>query len=176
MVVKSAGISKSDQKTAYEMALSGFDIPSVSQQIGIDYRQSKYFFDSLEKQGYPIQKQQRKQRLRGSFTLLPNREGKIQITLLMQVYFKLVGSHSDSAPIQLSSLQKAFRLCQRIQSVNKINDWMDIDIGDAWSMARELQDKKAYIKYCRSCEVSYFSSIHQHTTINCPFCPNKCSA
>ncbi len=151
---------------AHEMALSGYSKAATALHTGFHPEECRCIFGRLKRQGYLLGQQGR---LRGSLMIVRNRERKIQISLLMLIYCTLGGQRVYES-IQLSDLGKAFLQYRKMQKTYSMHHWDDLDINDAWSLARELRDGEAFIKTCRSCDLPNFTSLHQYTSVDCPFC------
>ncbi len=151
---------------AHEMALFGYNKAATALHTGFHHEACRCIFGRLRHQGYALGHQGK---LRSSATIVRNRERKIQTSLLMVIYCSLGGQRVYES-IQLSELEKAFLQYREMQKAYSMHHWDPLDINDAWSLARELRDKEAYIKTCRSCDLPCFTSIHQYASVDCPFC------
>ncbi len=149
------------------MAFEGYSRAAASRQTGLGREQCRCIFQRVSLQGYPLGRQGR---LRSSLTLMRNREEKLQVSLLMVLYCVLGGEDVYKA-IQLPALRQALQRYRSIQQTHLMTHWKNLDITDAWSLARELLRKEAYIKACPSCGIPNFTSVNQYTSVGCPFCP-----
>ncbi len=152
--------------SAYEMALIGYSVPIIAAQENIEREKCRAFVNKLAQRGYNVE---HKQRLQSSKMLLRNKEDKIYASLFMLTYI-ILGGNAVYRNIECSILEMAFEIYPNIQGENTISN---LDINSAWSMAKELRDGDAYMKNCVECDMPYFISINEHTTVKCPFCPPK---
>lgn len=151
---------------AREMALSGYATSIIAVETALSQRQCKHLCHVLAQEGHPIRQ---RPRLRSGQMLIRNRTGKIHASLFMLAYCRL-GGPAIYQSIQRIALQKAHHLYQAMQSHIPAHTWTAFDINDGWSMARELLNKEAFIRRCPVCDAQHFTSVHQYTGIDCPFC------
>ncbi len=152
--------------TAREMALCGYATSIMAAETRLSQRQCKRLCHLLAQEGYSIRQ---RLRLRSGLMLIRNRTKKMHASLSMLVYCQLGGAAIYQA-IQRIAVQNAHRTYQAMQSRLPTHTWTAFDINDNWSMARELLNKEAFIRRCPVCGALHFTSIHQYTGIDCPFC------
>ncbi len=152
--------------TAREMALSGYATSIIAAETNLSQRQCKHLCHLLAQEGYTIRQ---RPRLRSGLMFIRNRTEKIHASLFMLAYCQLGGTAVYQS-IQRIALQKAHQYYQSLQNSMLTHCWTAFDINDSWSMAQELANKDAFIRRCRVCHSSHFTSVHQYTPVDCPFC------
>lgn len=48
--------------------------------------------------------------------------------------------------------------------------WTPLDITDAWCLASELRSGEGMLEECNKCKCTYYTSVNQRTSVDCPFC------
>lgn len=100
----------------------------------------------------------------------------IQSSILMLIYTKLAGEKSKLS-VDINCLIGALTLVELIKHDANIENWPAVSPTQAYGLAREMRGgsetgEEAYIDSCVSCDIPYFTSIHQGGSSSnpCPFC------
>jgi len=172
MNIKNTGSSSYLERfiMAREMAISGYISKIITIEHKLTYKQIRRVYRYLKEYGYILKKKSRA--YRSGATLIRNYISKIHASLLMQLYYN-IGGKEVLVSINIEALTKAFTLYYNIYSeIPEVDNkkWLPFDITDAWCLADELRSNNAMIENCNICNCSYFTSINQSTSVDCPFC------
>ncbi|GDK44289.1 FlhC family transcriptional regulator [Escherichia coli] len=159
--------------TARHMALAGYITKIIMIETGLTYKQVRRLYQDLERDGYTLERKSRT--FRGGATLIHSHTSKIQVSLLMQLYFN-IGGEAVLRSVNIKALNKAFRMYHAIRKEvpgMKGARWAPFDITDAWCLASELRSGDAMLEVCDNCKCTYFTSVNQRTCVECPFCKEQ---
>lgn len=164
---------------ARQMALMGYVTRIIIIETGLSDKQVRRLYEEIYRDGFKLEKNRTTRTTRSGATLLLNQASKIHASLLMQLY-RQVGGESVTTSISIDALDRAYRmyqavLCELVLVEPTIRN-ITFTISDAWCLASELRSNEAMFDNCLNCQCSYFTSIHQSTAIDCPFCyepPNR---
>ncbi|MFC6674033.1 FlhC family transcriptional regulator [Marinobacterium aestuariivivens] len=159
--------------TAREMALMGYVTRIIILETGLTDKQIRRLYRELEEEGLKAAINRTTRTLRSGATLLGNQLAKLHASALMQFY-REVGGDAIMTTTCVTYLNRAYRmyhalLCEMEQVDPNIRN-VTFTISDAWCLASELRSGDAMFETCRSCHCDFFTSIHQSTGIDCPFC------
>jgi len=158
---------------ARAMALMGYVTKIIILETGLTDKQLRRLYRELEEEGMQINRNRHTRAVRGGATLLTNQLTKFHASLLMTLY-RNIGSCSVDSSINISALDRAYRMYQALISEMAQTDASirrdTYTVSDAWCLASELRSGDAMLERCRGCDCEFFTSIHQTTGINCPFC------
>lgn len=159
--------------TARAMALMGYVTKIIILETGLTDKQLRRLYRELEEEGMQVSKNRHTRAIRGGATLLTNQLTKLHASLLMALY-RRIGGYSIESSINVGDLDRAYRMYQAVISEMAQTDAAirldTFTISDAWCLASELRSGDAMFESCSSCDCEFFTSIHQTTGINCPFC------
>ncbi len=163
--------------TARHMVLAGYVTPIALAQTKLTYKRLRRLYEELESEGYVLKRKSRA--LRGSSSLISSHTSRIQASILMQLYISLREESTDCS-INLQALTQAYgRYYVMRKELHGMTGakWLPLDITDAWCLATEMHNEEAQIRKCSVCKCAYFTSRHQRTFLDCPFCrklkPNR---
>jgi len=105
----------------------------------------------------------------GTAALFPNRRGQLRVSLLAALYRRFGGA-GIFQKIDTQAL---------IQSHDLYTEWVEPQLPEmqpklsftaAWVLARDLQAGRAWLNFCRSCQVRYLNAEQSDLPPTCPFC------
>lgn len=165
--------------TARQMALMGYVTRIIILETGLTDKQVRRLYRDLEDEGFKLDKNRTTRTTRSGATLLGNQMSKIHASFLMQLY-REVGGEAVMTSISVSALDRAYRMYQallcEIENIDPSIRNVTFTISDAWCLASELRSEEAMFETCKGCQCDFFTSLHQSTGVDCPFCyepPNK---
>lgn len=155
---------------ARQMALTGFVTQIIQIETGLSYKQVRRVYAEIAEEGLIIERKSRTPRT--GHALINSLNSKLQASVLMQVYRNIAGDGVMQS-VDIKALCKSFKLyhaTRRELGIQNDKRWAAFDITDAWSLAAELRNGEAFFEHCKSCNMSFFTSINQSSKIDCPFC------
>ena len=156
---------------ARQMTKAGFITAIISLETGMTHKQLRRLYTMLEKEKGSSSRNNHGS-IRSGTTLIHNSATKIQASLMIQLY-RNIGGEDVEQEIVIDALVKSFQMYHAIRNEipnMKNGRWPSFTISDAWCLARELRSAEASLSMCKDCNCTYFTSIHQRTFIECPFC------
>lgn len=156
--------------TARHMAIAGYITKIIMIETGLTYKQVRRLYKDLENGGFILERKSRA--FRGGATLIHSHTSKMQASLLMQLYCN-IGGEDVLRSVNIQALNKAYRMYHAIRKEvpgMRGMKWTPFDITDAWCLAQELRSGDAMMEDCRICRCTYFTSVNQRTSVECPFC------
>ncbi|QBB14602.1 FlhC family transcriptional regulator [Edwardsiella piscicida] len=156
---------------ARNMALSGYISKIITIETGLTYKQVRRLCKDLERDGFSIERKSRA--VRGGATIIQSNNDKIQASILMQLYCNIGTIAIVTRSIEIAALDKVFRIYHAIRAEvpgMKGAKWTPLDITDAWCLASELRSGEGMLEECNKCKCTYYTSVNQRTSVDCPFC------
>lgn len=157
------------------MALTGFVTRVIIIETGLSDKQCRRLYRELELEGYDLTVRKNTRTTRSSAIILRNQTAKAHASLLMQIY-RLIGKDQIYLSVCIQSLVQAYSMYHAlIREVSELDDKSNLSeqsfsITDAWCLSSELRSQEAFFDECRKCGCDFFTSFHQSTVIECPFC------
>lgn len=153
------------------MTKAGFITGIISLETGLTQKQLRRLYSVLDKEPGSTGRNNHGSTRSGT-TLIHSSATKIQASLMMQLY-RNIGGELVEQEIVIDDLIKSFQMYHSIRNEipnMKNGRWPSFSISDAWCLARELRSAEASLSLCQDCKCTFFTSIHQRTYIECPFC------
>lgn len=163
------------KRYAHRMAVKGYTPKIIALHTGLSPKQVKTLCKRLEESGLEVMAPSHNRSTRTGATLLRNHTLRMHASIFMGLYRKIGGS-SVELSICIDSLEVAFKMYNStLQEMYKIDQTLQIEhysINDCWGLATELRSDEAHFINCSGCDLDYFVSINQRTSVSCPFCYN----
>jgi len=161
--------SVSDFCTAADMLRFGYHHSIIPEQTSLSAKQAKLLWEKFRLETPDCIAQPSSSRNPASLPI-KNKNTKIHTSILMQAY-RICGQDIMHA-VDIQALNKAWMIYKKTvrQANGADSKCVQININQAWGLAKMLTDGRGCFEYCDHCQCWFFTSIEQQTTLHCPFC------
>jgi len=163
--------STRDFYTAIDMLRFGYHYSIIPEQTALSAKQAKLLWAKFQGE-YPDCNVQQPSTRNPTSLSIKNRSTKIHTSILMLAY--RTGGHEIEIThtVDIQALNKAWMLYRKTvrHASSAPSKCAEININQAWGLAKMLTDGRACFEYCDHCDCWFFTSIEQQTTLHCPFC------
>lgn len=155
------------------MAIDGYVTRIIILETGLSDKQVRRVYRNLDAEKAFVKREaNHSTRTRSGATLVTNLISKIHASYLMFSYDLIKKGCYDF--ISMADIERTHQMYLAI--IHEVSQYkaaikkMTLTISDTWCLASELRSKEAMFETCKNCQCVYFTSVHQSTCIECPFC------